>query len=69
MMSVLVEGQGQRLLLSKGAPESVLSRCSHALVNGGGGPPTGADIEAVGMTDATRRALLDRMAHYGGGFW
>eukprot|EP00878_Enallax_costatus_P002773 GHUV01002963.1.p2 GENE.GHUV01002963.1~~GHUV01002963.1.p2 ORF type:complete len:560 (+),score=121.05 GHUV01002963.1:3990-5669(+) len=61
MMSVLVEGQGQRLLLSKGAPESVLSRCSHALVNSG--------AEAVAMTDGTRRALLERMAQYGGGHY
>lgn len=62
-MSVLVEGQGQRLLLTKGAPESVLSRCSHALVNSA---VTSGQGEVVGMTEATRRALLERMAQYGG---
>jgi magnesium-transporting ATPase (P-type) len=75
MMSVLVEGQGQRLLLTKGAPESVLGRCSHALANAdatgssssssssAAGPAGG---EVVGMTEGMRRSLLERMAQYGG---
>jgi magnesium-transporting ATPase (P-type) len=72
MMSVLVEGQGQRLLLTKGAPESVLGRCSHALANAdaagsssssAAGPAGG---EVVAMTEGMRRSLLERMAQYGG---
>lgn len=40
MMSVLCAsagGAGQRVLFVKGAPESVLERCSGALANEGGG--------------------------------
>eukprot|EP00877_Chromochloris_zofingiensis_P010594 jgi/Chrzof1/5789/Cz16g15260.t1 len=60
MMSVLVSDNNQQhLLLCKGAPESVLGRCSHALLNSDGGGP-------VPMTDNIRRALLERMAQYGG---
>lgn len=59
-MSVLVSDNNQQhLLLCKGAPESVLGRCSHALLNSDGGGP-------VPMTDNIRRALLERMAQYGG---
>ncbi|KAF2842772.1 calcium ATPase [Patellaria atrata CBS 101060] len=35
-MSVLVKGHGGTRLLVKGAPESILSRCSHALIGRGG---------------------------------
>jgi magnesium-transporting ATPase (P-type) len=72
MMSVLVEGQGQRLLLTKGAPESVLGRCSHALANADGGAAPGSSSSAAGggevvaMTEGMRRSLLERMAQYGG---
>lgn len=69
-MSVLVEGQGQRLLLTKGAPESVLGRCSHALANadeaGGSSSSAAAGGEVVAMTEGMRRSLLERMAQYGG---
>lgn len=65
-MSVLVRGhgQGQRFLLTKGAPESVLGRCSHTVTNTSateGGPG-----QVVAMTEATRKTLLERMAQYGG---
>ncbi|WIA41984.1 hypothetical protein OEZ86_009286 [Tetradesmus obliquus] len=72
MMSVLVEGQGQRLLLTKGAPESVLGRCSHALANAdeAGGSSSSSSAagggEVVAMTEGMRRSLLERMAQYGG---
>jgi magnesium-transporting ATPase (P-type) len=71
MMSVLVEGQGQRLMLTKGAPESVLGRCSHALANAGatGSSSSAAGAaggEVVAMTEGMRRSLLERMAQYGG---
>jgi hypothetical protein len=72
-MSVLVEGQGQRLLLTKGAPESVLGRCSHALANADAGGSSSnssaagpASGEVVAMTEGMRRSLLERMAQYGG---
>lgn len=35
-MSVLVGGKGSKRLLVKGAPESILARCSHCLVGGDG---------------------------------
>ncbi|KAF8059661.1 CA1 [Scenedesmus sp. PABB004] len=77
MMSVLVEGGGGAFLLTKGAPEAVLGRCSHALANApadGGGAGGGAGGAAggtaagqvVGMSEAMRRGLLERMAQYGG---
>lgn len=40
-MSVLLAGERQQLLLTKGAPESVLSRCNSTLANSGP-PPTGS---------------------------
>jgi magnesium-transporting ATPase (P-type) len=75
-MSVVVSSQGRELLLVKGAPESVLSRCSHALINGGssgapvglGGMAAGQGVLAV-MTDGMRDALLRRAANYGGGWF
>jgi magnesium-transporting ATPase (P-type) len=59
------------LLVCKGAPESVLSRCSHALVSaatGGGGCGGGgtAAARAAPMSDAMRRAVMERMGQYGG---
>jgi magnesium-transporting ATPase (P-type) len=73
MMSVLVEGQGQRLLLTKGAPESVLGRCSHALANADGSSSNSSSAgphggEVVAMTEGMRRSLLERMAQYGGDY-
>lgn len=74
-MSVLVQGEGQQLLLTKGAPESVLSRCSSALANAEA-PPTGAagvgsgiatsGRQVVPLTESMRRALMERMGQYGG---
>ncbi|GBF97625.1 calcium-transporting ATPase endoplasmic reticulum-type [Raphidocelis subcapitata] len=58
MMSVVVAGEGRSLLLTKGAPEAVLSRCATALLNGTGRPAP--------INDAARRAVLRRAALYGG---
>jgi magnesium-transporting ATPase (P-type) len=79
MMSVLVQGaDGKQLLLTKGAPESVLSRCSSALANaeaagaahGGSGASSSGVVTSgrgiVPLTDGMRRALLERMGQYGG---
>ena len=68
-MSVMCSSNQERLLLCKGAPESIINRCAYALVNspreGPGGQP-----EVVAMNQSTRRALLERMAQYGGkGVW
>jgi len=70
-MSVLVNSQGRQLLLVKGAPESVLSRCTHALVNGGGGTVSAGGAAVGGgpvaaMTDGMRASLLRRASGYGG---
>jgi hypothetical protein len=78
-MSVLVQGEGQQLLLTKGAPESVLSRCSSALANseppptGGAGSAGSSGIatggrQVVPLTESMRRSLMERMGQYGGGF-
>lgn len=61
-MSVVVAGEGVRLLLCKGAPESILKRCASALVNA-----PGAAGQTVPLNQGTRDAVLDRMAQYGGG--
>jgi hypothetical protein len=75
-MSVLVQGEGQQLLLTKGAPESVLGRCSSALANAepppsGGNAAMGTGIatsgrQVVPLTEGMRRSLLERMGQYGG---
>jgi len=78
-MSVLVQGEDQQLLLTKGAPESVLSRCSSALANAEPPPTGGAAGSGVGiatggrqvvpLTEGMRRALMERMGQYGGALW
>ena len=55
MMSVLVNCQGKGCLLVKGAPESVLDRCTNALVNG----------NVVPITAAIRERMLAQTAAYG----
>lgn len=77
MMSVLVQGDGQQLLLTKGAPESVLSRCSSALANSEPPPTSGSTGGAAGgvalggrqvvpLTEGMRRSVLEKMGQYGG---
>lgn len=61
MMSVLCAsagGAGQRALFVKGAPESVLERCTGALANEGGGT-----VEP--LSDGLRGALYGKVAEYG----
>ncbi|KAL4420461.1 hypothetical protein ABPG75_010117 [Micractinium tetrahymenae] len=63
MMSVLcaaAAGTGQRMLFVKGAPESVLERCSGALANEGGGM-----VEH--LSEGLRNALYGKVAEYGSG--
>jgi Ca2+ transporting ATPase len=55
MMSVLVKGSQGGLLLAKGAPESVLSRCTTVRKNG----------QTIPMTPELRTLLLQRTAAYG----
>jgi Ca2+ transporting ATPase len=55
MMSVLVKLNGSGALFVKGAPESVLERCTSALVNG----------RTIPFTAELRADLLERTASYG----
>lgn len=62
MMSVLVgnnDGSGDRSLLLKGAPEVVLSRCSHAISNAGGSSVPFA------LTTTLRALVLQRVEELG----
>lgn len=54
MMSVLVRFNGTGALLVKGAPESVLERCTSVLVQG----------KTISLTPALRATLLDRVSSY-----
>ncbi|WP_431305738.1 hypothetical protein [Sediminicoccus sp. BL-A-41-H5] len=53
----MCEGEGQRLLVVKGAPEAVLAACTAV---------EGADGASLPMTEATRADLLARAAARGG---
>lgn len=55
MMSVLVQNNGTGSLLVKGAPESVLDRCTSVLVNG----------STIPLTPVLKSKLLDSTAAYG----
>ncbi|THG98591.1 hypothetical protein EW026_g3628 [Hermanssonia centrifuga] len=55
MMSVLVRRNGAGALFAKGAPESVLERCSSVLVNG----------HTIPLTGELRSALLHQTLSYG----
>ncbi|KAF8739469.1 hypothetical protein AX14_009452 [Amanita brunnescens Koide BX004] len=55
MMSVLVRLNGAGALFIKGAPESVLDRCTSAQVNG----------NTLPLTEKLKKAVLDRTAAYG----
>jgi Ca2+ transporting ATPase len=55
MMSVLVRNNGNGSLLVKGAPESVLERCSSVLVNG----------TVIPITPALKSSILETTLKYG----
>lgn len=55
MMSVLVRVNGTGSLLAKGAPESVLEKCTSVLVNG----------SVLPLTPALKATLLERTVEYG----
>jgi magnesium-transporting ATPase (P-type) len=57
LMSTVDRLGGATWLHAKGAPESILTRCSTMLDSGGA---------AVSLSDAERRLVLDRVAGYGG---
>lgn len=59
-LSVLVAGEGQQLLLTKGAPEFALSRC--ALTNSGP-PPTPVAVETSGRASVKSTPLNGVMKH------
>jgi Ca2+ transporting ATPase len=56
-MSVLVQNGGEQKLLVKGAPESIIERCSHALV--------GANGKKVALNRNITDALLKEVVEYG----
>ncbi|KAK0383234.1 hypothetical protein NLU13_9147 [Sarocladium strictum] len=56
-MSVLVKSGKQQKLLVKGAPESIIDRCSHTL--------TGADGKRVPMTNKLSNLLMTEVVEYG----
>ncbi|KAI1382096.1 calcium-transporting ATPase sarcoplasmic/endoplasmic reticulum type [Hypoxylon crocopeplum] len=56
-MSVLVQAGQQKKLLVKGAPESILDRCTHTLV--------GANGKRVGLSDKLRELLVKEVVEYG----
>ncbi|KAI1435371.1 putative calcium P-type ATPase [Xylaria sp. CBS 124048] len=56
-MSVLVQAGDQKKLLVKGAPESIIERCTHTLV--------GANGKRVPLDDQLRSLLLKEVVDYG----
>ena len=57
MMSVLCRRKGQDIMFTKGAPETVLERCSYMLANDEG--------KSVPMTASARRQISSKVQHYG----
>ncbi|KAK9918863.1 hypothetical protein WJX75_007624 [Coccomyxa subellipsoidea] len=57
MMSVRCRRAGKDTLFVKGAPEAIFARCTHVLLNDGGG--------TAQMTSALMRALNERVMAYG----
>jgi P-type Ca2+ transporter type 2A len=57
MMSVLVKTNGTGALFVKGAPESVLERCTSVLVDGG---------KTIALSPKLRTDILQRIVTYGG---
>ena len=55
MMSVLVNTRGRGALFAKGAPESILDRCTSVLVPGG---------DLLPMTTALRTTIMDKTLSY-----
>ncbi|KAJ3672799.1 hypothetical protein LUZ60_006173 [Juncus effusus] len=58
MMSVLCSRKNQEIMFSKGAPESIISRCTHILCNNGG--------SSVPLTPDTRRLLDSKFQSFAG---
>lgn len=56
-MSVLVKNGKQQKLLVKGAPESIIDRCSHAIV--------GADGKRVALSNKLSNLLMTEVVEYG----
>ncbi|KAI1764749.1 calcium-transporting ATPase sarcoplasmic/endoplasmic reticulum type [Hypoxylon sp. FL1150] len=56
-MSVLIQAGNQKKLLVKGAPESIIERCTHTLV--------GADGKRVAINDKLRGLLNKEVVEYG----
>ncbi|KAI2614643.1 calcium-transporting ATPase sarcoplasmic/endoplasmic reticulum type [Hypoxylon fragiforme] len=56
-MSVLIQAGEQKKLLVKGAPESIIDRCTHTLV--------GANGKRVGLNDKLRNLLTKEVVEYG----
>ncbi|KAH9952194.1 calcium-transporting ATPase [Amylocystis lapponica] len=55
MMSVLASQDGNGILYAKGAPESILERCTSVLVNG----------HTIPLTPSLRSTILNRTSEYG----
>ncbi|QDZ17928.1 calcium-translocating P-type ATPase [Chloropicon primus] len=57
MMSVMCKRKGQEILFTKGAPETVLDRCTDMLANSEG--------KSLPLTQAMKSQILSKVQHYG----